>query len=109
MYRTCVQCGASFRRNRVGRPAVKCETCRAKYGSAYKKLRAATKEAAIGTPCRRCGLPMLNPDDMDLGHDDVTGEIAGWEHGRGCNRAAGAHKLNAQKRIANGRQPSKAV
>ncbi|WP_344323902.1 hypothetical protein [Streptomyces macrosporus] len=37
---------------------------------------------------------MDDPDAMDLGHDDLTGEIAGWEHAR-CNRSAGARKGNA--------------
>jgi hypothetical protein len=101
---TCVQCGISFRRNTRGRPAKKCEQCRAKYGAAYKQLRAATKEDAIGTACRRCGLPMLGTD-LDLGHDDQSGEISGWEHSV-CNRSAGAHKGNAQRRAANGRAPT---
>lgn len=45
---------------------------------------------------------MDDPTDMDLGHDDLTGEIRGWEHGH-CNRSAGAHKLNALNRLGRGR------
>jgi len=41
--------------------------------------------------CWRCGLPITNPDDCHLGHDDHDRSVTrGPEHGRDCNlRAAG--------------------
>lgn len=47
----CTACGAYFKRNTRGRPAKRCPECRAKYGAAYKQLRADTKDDAVGTLC----------------------------------------------------------
>ena len=48
--------------------------------------------------CWRCGLPITDPDDCHLGHDDRDRSITrGPEHGRACNlRAAGkaAHGIS---------------
>ncbi|MCG3044077.1 hypothetical protein L7D48_26455 [Streptomyces sp. S1A] len=93
---TCQDCSVSFHQ-RTGRPARRCTACRGKYDAAFRKLRDTTKAAAVGTPCRRCGRPMDDPAAMDLGHDDATGEVAGWEHAQ-CNRSAGARKGNAMRR-----------
>lgn len=39
--------------------------------------------------CWRCGKPITDPNDLDLGHDDNDRSIIrGPEHARGCSRSA---------------------
>ena len=64
------------------------------YGSAYaREARAWKRKVAAGqlVLCWRCGLPITDPNDVHLGHDDHDRTITrGPEHGRACNlRAAG--------------------
>ena len=43
--------------------------------------------------CWRCGEPITDADDCDLGHDDEDHSIVrGPEHARGCNRSAAGRK-----------------
>lgn len=60
------------------------------YGSTHQALRAkwATIIATRTVPCARCGEPIPQGSEFDLGHtDDRTGWI-GPEHAK-CNRSAG--------------------
>lgn len=53
---------------------------------------------AQGTPlpCWRCGKPITDPNDLDLGHDDHDRSIVrGPEHARGCNRSAAGRSAHA--------------
>lgn len=69
------------------------------YDSAHRRRRAELLPMAFGTPCPRCGLPMLKGQQLDLGHAvDVAlnprakGERI--EHAS-CNRRAGAATRDA--------------
>ena len=64
------------------------------YGTQHQRTRAALLPAAIGTPCPRCGQPMLSHQALDLGHStplaqDPSSRGDRIEHA-GCNRSAGA-------------------
>ena len=64
------------------------------YGYQYQKLRKALLPSAYGTPCARCGLPMLPGQKLHLDHnDDRTGWI-GFSHAA-CNVRAAAKKARA--------------
>jgi hypothetical protein len=90
--RACETCGRSFSQT-MGRPARFCPEHRdggGRYGGEHRKLAAATKDQAWGTPCTRCGRPMLPGQEIHLDHDD-SGDPAryrGWSHAY-CNVAAG--------------------
>jgi hypothetical protein len=63
------------------------------YGREHEATRARLLPAAYGTPCPRCGEPMLPGQELDLGHSTdraVDPSAAGdrIEHAS-CNRAAG--------------------
>jgi hypothetical protein len=65
------------------------------YTYAYRKLRAALLPKAYGTPCYRCGLPMLRGQELHLDHDDWDRTIIrGFSH-RACNLRAAAKKARA--------------
>ena len=72
------------------------------YGPAHQaesrrwKARVAAGELVI---CWRCDEPITDPDDCDLGHDDVDRTITrGPEHARRCNRAAAGRASHAYMR-----------
>ena len=47
--------------------------------------------------CWRCEQPITDPDDCDLGHDDLDRTITrGPEHARACNRSAAGKKSHQQ-------------
>lgn len=60
---------------------------------------------AIGTPCVRCGLPMLSGQDLELDHTDDRSGYLGFAHSL-CNSRAGGRKGQAMQ--AARRQPSSA-
>jgi hypothetical protein len=65
------------------------------YTYAYRKLRAALLPKAYGTPCYRCGLPMLRGQELHLDHDDWDRTIIrGFSH-KHCNLRAAAKKARA--------------
>ena len=65
------------------------------YTYQYRKLRAALLPKAYGTPCYRCGLPMLRGQELHLDHDDWDRTITrGFSH-RACNLRAAAKKARA--------------
>ena len=66
------------------------------YDSEHDALRAQLLPLAIGTPCPRCGQPMLEGQELDLGHPEGAARSVApdsradrIEHAR-CNRSAGA-------------------
>jgi len=68
------------------------DTTRRGYGSKHQALRRALLPRAWGTPCSRCGEPMLQGQELDLDHDDEDRtQYRGFSHSE-CNRAAGARK-----------------
>jgi hypothetical protein len=74
-------------------------------GYQYQKLRKALLPSAYGTPCVRCGLPMLPGQKLHLDHDDYDRSILrGFAHSW-CNIRAAAKKARviqlAAKRTAN--------
>ena len=65
------------------------------YGYAYQKLRKALLPQAYGTPCSRCGKPMLPGQELHLDHDDWDRtKLRGFSH-RECNLRAAAKKARA--------------
>lgn len=68
----------------------------AQYGADHRALRRALLPTAWGTPCARCGNPLLYGQAVDLGHNDERGGWNGFEHAS-CNRAAGARKGNRRR------------
>jgi hypothetical protein len=90
--RRCEACGRSFEQG-MGRPARFCPEHReggGRYGGEHRKLAAATKDSAWGTPCTRCGRTMLPGQEIHLDHADGGGpaDYRGWSHAY-CNVAAG--------------------
>lgn len=68
------------------------------YGGEHQALRRALAPYVPGSPCWRCGLPILPGQPWDLGHDDDNpATYRGPEHAR-CSRQAGARKGNARRR-----------
>lgn len=65
------------------------------YGSAHRKKRAVIQkrmDAGEVFTCWRCGKPIHQGDQFDLGHDDNDRtQYMGPEH-VGCNRATSTHK-----------------
>lgn len=69
------------------------------YGSAHQRRRAELLPKAYGTPCPRCGLPMLKGQALQLGHSvdlALNPRAVGdrIEHA-GCNQAAGRQVRDA--------------
>jgi hypothetical protein len=65
------------------------------YGYAYQKLRKALLPQAYGTPCVRCGQPMLKGQQLHLDHADWDRtKLLGFSH-RACNLRAAAKKARA--------------
>ncbi len=98
--RYCEACGRSFAQGR-GRPARWCPEHReggGKYGGGHRKLAAATKDQAWGTPCTRCGRELVPGQEIHLDHLDGGGpaDYRGWAHAH-CNTSAGAAKGNRQR------------
>jgi hypothetical protein len=67
------------------------------YAGPHQAIRRALLPGAYGTPCPRCGLPMLPGQALDLDHRDDRAGYLGCSHAK-CNRAAGARKGNALRR-----------
>lgn len=67
------------------------------YGYAHQRLRASLLPYAYGQPCPRCGDTMQPGQPLDLDHTEDRTSYQGMAH-RSCNRRAGAHKTNAQRR-----------
>lgn len=65
------------------------------YTYQYRKLRAALLPKAYGTPCVRCGQPMLKGQELHLDHDDWDRtKLLGFSH-KHCNLRAAAKKARA--------------
>ena len=65
------------------------------YGYQYQKLRKALLPNAYGTPCVRCGEPMLAGQKLNLDHDDYDRtKLRGFAHAA-CNIRAAAKKARA--------------
>lgn len=69
------------------------------YGAKHQKLRAQLLPSAYGTPCARCGRPMLQGQALHLDHTDTRTGYLGFSHAA-CNRRAGARK---GAKVANAR------
>lgn len=67
------------------------------YGYSHQALRRALLPQAYGQPCPKCGQPMLEGEDLDLGHTEDRTAYTGIEHAS-CNRRAGARKANRRRR-----------
>jgi hypothetical protein len=81
-----------------GRPSAYCAQCRKgnpRYGTAHKKRRADGLRYAWGQPCTRCGIPLVEGEEVHLDHVDGGGpdDYAGWAHAY-CNEAAAARRGN---------------
>jgi hypothetical protein len=77
-------------------------TTAAGYGNKHQKLRKALLPSAYGTPCVRCGHPMLPGQELHLDHNDTRTGYIGFSHGgrchicgRRCNLSAAAKKARA--------------
>jgi hypothetical protein len=70
------------------------------YGYAYQKLRKALLPSAYGTPCVRCGQPMLEGQKLHLDHDDNDRtKLKGFAYSD-CNIRAAAKKARAAQLAA---------
>lgn len=70
------------------------------YGYQYQKLRKALLPAAYGTPCVRCGQPMLPGQKLHLDHDDYDRtKLRGFAHADGCGGFV-RHRLLASSETA---------
>jgi hypothetical protein len=68
------------------------------YGYQYQKLRKALLPKAYGTPCVRCGQPMLEGQKLHLDHDDWDRtKLRGFAHAA-CNIRAAAKKHEPSKK-----------
>jgi hypothetical protein len=59
-----------------------------RYQGAHRAIRRAGLPYAYGTPCCRCGKPMVWPQRLELDHNDDGVGYRGWAHAW-CNRSAG--------------------
>jgi hypothetical protein len=100
MNRTCEVCGAGFWQGR-GRPARRCPRCRGRdrYGPEHRAFRDGTVAQAVGKPCARCQLPMLEGQAVQLDHADNGQGYIGYSH-RSCNARAGAIASNRARAAA---------
>jgi hypothetical protein len=99
----CDECGDSFFQYR-GRPASRCDECREarptrRYGPEHQALRTQLLDTEIGTPCARCGKPLLPSQPIDLDHTDDGRGYRGLSHAR-CNRRAAAIRGNQMRAAA---------
>jgi hypothetical protein len=69
-------------------------TTAAGYGNSHQKLRKALLPSAYGTPCVRCGKPMLKGQKLHLDHNDTRTGWLGFSHAA-CNLRAAAKKARA--------------
>ncbi len=81
------------------------------YGVEHQRRRAELLPAAIGTLCPRCGLVMLETDDLDLGHSvdlviDPNAVGDRIEHAS-CNRSAGARLGHELQQVESRFAPSR--
>lgn len=67
-----------------------------RYGPDHRALRRVMLPNAWGTPCARCGRPMVYGEPLDLDHRDDGPGYLGMSH-RSCNSAAGARKGNHRR------------
>lgn len=70
-----------------------------RYGSQHQALRRALMKTAYGSPCARCGEPMLPGQRLHLDHRDDGDGYLGMSHLR-CNTRAGAVKTNRERAAA---------
>jgi len=76
------------------------------YGPAHQRARAEAVAAfEPGQPCARCGQPVWDADDADLGHTDDRTGYRGLEHAGPCNRRAGAQSKRAVSRPVPAPEP----
>jgi hypothetical protein len=68
------------------------------YGAAHRDLRAASIDAAVGTPCVLCGEVMDDPARMHLDHTPDRSGYRGFAHD-GCNVRDGARRAGAAVRL----------
>ena len=92
--RTCEVCGGQFTQGR-GRPARRCPEHQ-RYGGQHQTIRAAGIDAAFGTPCTRCGKPLMLGQEVHLDHRDSGPGYRGFSHAS-CNMRAGAVKGNKMR------------
>jgi hypothetical protein len=66
-----------------------------KWGWQHQKTRKRLLASAVGSPCVRCGKPILSTSDAELDHfEGAFNQYRGFSH-RYCNRRAGAlHALS---------------
>lgn len=69
----------------------------ARYGRRHHEMRLRLLPAAIGTPCSRCGKPMLADEALDLDHNDEGTGYLGFSHAS-CNRREGGFNSNGAAR-----------
>lgn len=72
-------------------PKVQASTTARGYGTEHQKLRAKLLPLAYGTPCSRCGQPMLQGQTLHFDHTDDRTNYLGFSHAA-CNLKAGAQK-----------------
>lgn len=87
----CAECASTWHRTRDVRRGTAAQRG---YDAKHRAIRARLLPLAYGTPCPRCGLPMLEGQDLDLGHPedaplrlDRTSRADHIEHSA-CNRGA---------------------
>lgn len=59
------------------------------YGARHQAIRRQLLPRAIGTPCSRCGQPMLAGQPLHLDHSDDRKSYIGFSHAECNTRAAG--------------------
>jgi hypothetical protein len=70
------------------------------YGAKHQaeRKRWAKELARLGVlPCARCGEPIHDGDEWDLGHTDDRTGYTGPEHSGRCNRADGGRRRHAPR------------
>ena len=71
-------------------------------GTSHEAIRRAMLPYAPGSPCARCGRPILPGQPIHLDHTDDRSGYLGWSHGR-CNEQAGGRLGQARRRAARER------
>jgi hypothetical protein len=79
-------------------------TTKGGWGNQHQKLRRALLPTAYGTPCARCGLPMLPGQKLHLDHNDSRTGWLGFSHAA-CNLRAAAKKARAIQLYSKRRRP----
>ena len=72
------------------------KTSKRGYAGQHQKLRKALLPKAYGTPCVRCGEPMLPGQVLHLDHNDTRTGYLGFAH-KDCNLKAAAKKARAKQ------------